>query len=381
MSCHFAGIIEKDDEIRSHVLANRNSFAADAEDILALYTENEEIRKLQQEDAARFQTALQQVGVERVTETNEPIVNMAIRFESNLDLALAAAELGMRPEEFTSKLQSNPTLARVLGVVNAGGQLKRDVFVKVFREAITAFGMGTPVGKVDTPTPDVVATQPPPKNQPAPATPPSGQNGQEEKAADGMRTWTDATGKFRLVAKFDGFDDTKVRLRREDGKVVTVEIVKLSDADQKFVLFQPPDATINLPPGVGEEQQDQPPQVAQNDGQKEEPQSEVGPEYEPIGPLYNKRRRPPRREPPAIPYPQAELREWTPDPDIHDPFYGIFHNLEAGVLEIRLMNGIVLRGPVTDMGAGDQAYLRQIMGDEAYEQQTAPPPGAFGSEP
>lgn len=51
-------------------------------------------------------------------------------------------------------------------------------------------------------------------------------------AAD-LRTWTDATGKFTIKAKFVALADGKVTLEQEDGSRVEIELTKLSAADQK----------------------------------------------------------------------------------------------------------------------------------------------------
>ncbi|OHB69806.1 MAG: hypothetical protein A2V70_14720 [Planctomycetes bacterium RBG_13_63_9] len=48
------------------------------------------------------------------------------------------------------------------------------------------------------------------------------------------RTWTDATGSFKIEAEFLGLDGDKVRLRKSNGRVITVPLQKLSDADQQF---------------------------------------------------------------------------------------------------------------------------------------------------
>lgn len=50
-----------------------------------------------------------------------------------------------------------------------------------------------------------------------------------------IRTWTDATGKHKVEAKFLDFADGKVRLKRQDGKIVTMALERLSKADQKLV--------------------------------------------------------------------------------------------------------------------------------------------------
>lgn len=47
------------------------------------------------------------------------------------------------------------------------------------------------------------------------------------------RTWTDSTGKHKVVARFVELDGTTVVLRREDGKTVRVPLSRLSDTDQR----------------------------------------------------------------------------------------------------------------------------------------------------
>jgi hypothetical protein len=56
----------------------------------------------------------------------------------------------------------------------------------------------------------------------------------------------------------------------------------------------------------------------------------------------------------------------------------VFHNLEAGRLSIRIHNGIVLSGPLNDMSPADIDYIRSVMGDELFRQESAAPPAAFG---
>ncbi|MCY2976037.1 MAG: trypsin-like peptidase domain-containing protein [Planctomycetota bacterium] len=53
---------------------------------------------------------------------------------------------------------------------------------------------------------------------------------------DGYREWNDRTGNFTVEAKLVSKTQSHVTLRRKDGKVLTVEIAKLSDADNRYVL-------------------------------------------------------------------------------------------------------------------------------------------------
>jgi WD40 repeat protein len=53
--------------------------------------------------------------------------------------------------------------------------------------------------------------------------------------ADEYRTWTNSTGKHKIEAKFESLENGKVKLLRKDGKEVTIELTKLSRADQEYV--------------------------------------------------------------------------------------------------------------------------------------------------
>ncbi len=49
------------------------------------------------------------------------------------------------------------------------------------------------------------------------------------------RTWTDATGQFKIEAEFVEYADLKVQLRKTGGELLTVEMKQLSPDDQKHV--------------------------------------------------------------------------------------------------------------------------------------------------
>lgn len=51
----------------------------------------------------------------------------------------------------------------------------------------------------------------------------------------GLRTWTDATGRFKIDAEFVEITEGKVRLRKATGATVAVPLDKLCDADRAFV--------------------------------------------------------------------------------------------------------------------------------------------------
>lgn len=55
-----------------------------------------------------------------------------------------------------------------------------------------------------------------------------------------VRTWTDVTGRFTTEAELAGFEDGIVRLKKSDGKIVSLPLEKLSKADQQYVTEQAP---------------------------------------------------------------------------------------------------------------------------------------------
>jgi hypothetical protein len=50
-----------------------------------------------------------------------------------------------------------------------------------------------------------------------------------------VRTWSDASGVFEIQAEYVGFEDGKVKLKKQDGSVIAVPLERLSTADQQFV--------------------------------------------------------------------------------------------------------------------------------------------------
>jgi mono/diheme cytochrome c family protein len=142
MSCHYAGMILKSDAIRDHVIQNRTAYA-EADEILALYPPKEELLALMEEDRRRFQRAVEATG-NAVSEQGEPIYNMARRFDSELDLPLAAAEVSLAPREFADRLAEAPaSLRQRIGAVTVpGGTVKRQQFADAYGELVEAFQLG-----------------------------------------------------------------------------------------------------------------------------------------------------------------------------------------------------------------------------------------------
>jgi tetratricopeptide (TPR) repeat protein/mono/diheme cytochrome c family protein len=146
MSCHARGIIEKTDQVRAHVLKNPKAFSESAlESLQALYLPSDKMTSLMRADAKRFQDAVAQTGAP--LSATEPIAALAERFESELDLPLAAAEAGVVAADLLKALDKNPSLAKQFGPLRIeGGTIQREVFVDGFQELIEALKHGTLLG-------------------------------------------------------------------------------------------------------------------------------------------------------------------------------------------------------------------------------------------
>jgi tetratricopeptide (TPR) repeat protein/mono/diheme cytochrome c family protein len=142
MSCHARGLIEKADQVRAHVRRSSEAFPSkEMRAILALYRSPESLNALLKRDARRFQKAVEKTGAP--WSATEPIAALALRFEAELDLALAAAEAESRPADFLQALDRSPYLAKHLGPLRVdGGTIQRQVFVDAFPELVSELRLG-----------------------------------------------------------------------------------------------------------------------------------------------------------------------------------------------------------------------------------------------
>ncbi len=139
MSCHYTGVITKNDEVGVAVRANPKAFENSA-DILALYREAKDLAAVFDEDARRFTAALDKLGITSQSRGGEPISAMALRFDQELDLPMTACEFGLAPQEFEKRLDAAETTGRTFAALRVpGGTIKRDVFAAVFGRAAIEF--------------------------------------------------------------------------------------------------------------------------------------------------------------------------------------------------------------------------------------------------
>jgi tetratricopeptide (TPR) repeat protein len=142
MSCHAKGLIEKNDQVREHVLKNAQAFSReDVDAVTALYPPREKFAELLRTDARRFQEAVARTGAP--LSATEPVAALATRFEAELDLPLAAAEAGVRPDALRTLLARSPRLAQQLGPLQVeGGTVQRQVFVDAFGDLVRELRLG-----------------------------------------------------------------------------------------------------------------------------------------------------------------------------------------------------------------------------------------------
>ncbi|HEV2949433.1 MAG TPA: NPCBM/NEW2 domain-containing protein, partial [Gemmataceae bacterium] len=127
---------------------------------LALYPEKKDLDRLLREDAERFARAVAASGGRMDSQGkitgSDPVVNLAHLFEHEVDLPLAAAEVGVRVDALLKAMDQSSTLARALGVLKVeGGTMQREAFVAVFGDLILELKIGVfvSVGRAENSTP------------------------------------------------------------------------------------------------------------------------------------------------------------------------------------------------------------------------------------
>jgi len=142
MSCHAHGPLQQDDQVREHVRKNRQAYSArEVKTVLALYPPKEDFVALVKVDRERFARALAQAFGRSGDGEREPIAVLIRQFQSELGLPLAAAEAGLQPDEFLSRLGSTP-LARQLPLACDEGTVPRELYTKLFPEIVRRLRVG-----------------------------------------------------------------------------------------------------------------------------------------------------------------------------------------------------------------------------------------------
>jgi hypothetical protein len=148
MNCHNQGLKTAIDEIRGHV--EQNAFAYNrntVEFVRAIYPGSQQITSRYTADIARFKAAMDKIGygnnIGYSTTDIEPIIHLSNWFETELSVERAAAEVGMKADEFVQRVSRSGFLSRRLGILfQKNGRVKRDVFEDNFFLLVRELGIG-----------------------------------------------------------------------------------------------------------------------------------------------------------------------------------------------------------------------------------------------
>ena len=135
--CHTEGMKTFEDQVRSVIESNATP-AYDKAQALRLYAEQSEMDALLGEDMDRYRVALTKTG--GAVDDIEPISRFHEVFQGPVDVAYAAAVVGLEPEAFQEKIRENVGLqnAGLLVLDSQNGSMKRDTWTSSFRNIVFA---------------------------------------------------------------------------------------------------------------------------------------------------------------------------------------------------------------------------------------------------
>ena len=135
--CHTEGMKTFEDQVRSVIESNATP-AYDKAQALRLYVEQSEMDALLGEDMEKYKEALEATG--GVAGDIEPISRFHEAFQGPVDVAYAAAVVGLETEAFLEKIRENIGLQNIglLVLDRQNGSMKRDAWTSSFRDIIFA---------------------------------------------------------------------------------------------------------------------------------------------------------------------------------------------------------------------------------------------------
>jgi hypothetical protein len=143
MSCHARGLRSSETNKEDEVSALADDIALtelERETVKRLYGRKNEMKKLIEEDMARFEKALLECGV---TSEKDPIGRLYFRFLKNpIPIASLGAEMGTEMEDIAAKLRNSGTVE--LRSNASRSEIDRLVFLSLFSSAAKELGLGTP---------------------------------------------------------------------------------------------------------------------------------------------------------------------------------------------------------------------------------------------
>ncbi len=134
IGCHTEGMKTFEDEVRA-VVEQTSEPSYDKTHVLDLYVEKMVMDGLLAKDTQRFRNALEAAG--GVFGGIEPVQRLHEAFNSPLDVAYAAAAVGLETETFLDRISKSATLQNLLGaLVLENGTIKRDAWTSNFQAVI-----------------------------------------------------------------------------------------------------------------------------------------------------------------------------------------------------------------------------------------------------
>ena len=135
--CHTEGMKTFEDQVRPVIESNTNP-TYDKAQTLRLYVEKSEMDMLVAEDTERYKEALEETG--GTVDDIEPISRFHEVFQGPVDVAHAAAAVGLETEAFQEKIRENIGLQNIglLVLDSENGSMKRDAWTSSFQDIIFA---------------------------------------------------------------------------------------------------------------------------------------------------------------------------------------------------------------------------------------------------
>lgn len=142
MSCHVTGILPKGDQVRDHLEKNPKAFGrSDAEVISALYPGKEKVLAQMEADGKAYADAVAKTGAK--VSRFEAVSTITLKFEADVDLAFAAAEVGLEPEAFRQRIEASEVLKKNVGALRVpGGTVSRQIWQQGFGEVVRELRLG-----------------------------------------------------------------------------------------------------------------------------------------------------------------------------------------------------------------------------------------------
>ena len=137
MGCHTEGMKTFEDQVRPVIESNATP-AYDKAQALRLYAEKSAMDALVAEDMERYREALEATG--GTFDDIEPISRFHEAFQGTVDVAHAAASVGLETEVFLEKIRENVGLQNIglLVLDSENGSVKRDAWTSSFRDIVFA---------------------------------------------------------------------------------------------------------------------------------------------------------------------------------------------------------------------------------------------------